>query len=42
MRREEELVMSEPVADPSLSVLVPLPSDLAGTIDTLAERRGLD
>ena len=34
--------MSNPGADPSLSVLVPLPSDLARTIDTLAERRGLD
>ena len=34
--------MSNPVTDPSLSVLVPLPSDLARTIDTLAERRGQD
>ena len=34
--------MSNPGADPTLSVLVPLPSDLARTIDTLAERRGLD
>jgi predicted transcriptional regulator len=34
--------MNNPGADRSLSVLVPLPSDLARTIDTLAERRGLD
>jgi hypothetical protein len=34
--------MSDPVTDPSVSVLVPLPSDLARTIDTLAERRGQD
>jgi Ribbon-helix-helix protein, copG family len=39
---EEELAMGNPVDDPSLSVLVPLPSDLARTIDTLAEQRGLD
>jgi hypothetical protein len=34
--------MSHAAADPSLSVLVPLPPDLAHTIDALAERRGLD
>jgi hypothetical protein len=34
--------MSNSPGDPSLSVIVPLPSDLARTIDTLAERRGLD
>ena len=34
--------MSNPAADSPLSVVVPLPSDLAHTIDTLAERRGLD
>jgi predicted transcriptional regulator len=34
--------MSNPITDPPLSVLVPLPSDLARTIDTLAERSGQD
>ncbi len=34
--------MSNPTTDPALSVLVQLPSDLARTIDTLAERRGQD
>ena len=34
--------MSNPITDPPLSVLIPLPSDLARTIDTLAERRGQD
>jgi hypothetical protein len=38
----ERRFMSHPGADPSPSVLVPLPSDLVRTIDTLAERRGLD
>jgi len=32
--------MSSPTTDPALSVLVPLSSDLARTIDTLAEQRG--
>jgi hypothetical protein len=32
--------MSSPTADPALSVLVPLPSELARTIDTLAKLRG--
>ena len=34
--------MSNSTTDPALSVLVQLPSDLARTIDTLAERRGQD
>jgi hypothetical protein len=34
--------MSSPTADPSVPVVIPLPSDLARTIDTLAERRGQD
>ncbi len=34
--------MSNPITDPPRSVLVPLPSDLARTIETLAERRGQD
>ncbi|MFI5458646.1 MAG: hypothetical protein ACHRXM_24705 [Isosphaerales bacterium] len=34
--------MSSPTSDPVLSVLVPLPSDLARTIDTLAKQRGQD
>ncbi len=34
--------MINPNADPALSVLVPLPLDLARTIDNLAERRGQD
>jgi hypothetical protein len=34
--------MINPSTDPVLSVLVPLPSDLARTIDTLAGRRGQD
>jgi predicted transcriptional regulator len=34
--------MSHSATDPSLSVIVPLTSDLARTIDALAERRGLD
>jgi hypothetical protein len=32
--------MSSPTTDPGLSVLVPLPSDLAHMIDTLARQRG--
>jgi hypothetical protein len=32
--------MSSPTTDPALSVLVPLPADLARTIDTLAKQRG--
>jgi hypothetical protein len=32
--------MNSPTTDPALSVLVPLSSDLARTIDTLAEQRG--
>jgi hypothetical protein len=38
----EELAMSSPTTDPALSVIVPLPSDLARTIDTLAKQRGQD
>jgi hypothetical protein len=34
--------MINPSTDPVLSVLVPLPSDLARTIDALAGRRGQD
>lgn len=34
--------MSSPTTDPALSVLVPLPSELARTIDTLARQRGQD
>jgi len=34
--------MSSPTSDPALTVLVPLPSDLARTIDTLAKQRGQD
>ncbi len=34
--------MSSLTTDLSLSVVVPLPSDLARTIDALAERRGQD
>jgi hypothetical protein len=34
--------MSNPTTDPTLSVLVPLPSALARAIDTLAEQRGQD
>ena len=34
--------MSGSTTDPALSVLIKLPSDLARTIDTLAERRGQD
>jgi hypothetical protein len=34
--------MINPSTDPLLFVLVPLPSDLARTIDTLAGRRGQD
>ena len=34
--------MSSHTTDSTLSVLVPLPSDLARTIDTLAERSGQD
>ncbi len=34
--------MSNPTTEPSLSVLVPLPSALARTIDSLAEKRGQD
>lgn len=32
--------MSSPTTDPALSVLVPLPSELARTIDNLAKQRG--
>lgn len=34
--------MSHPSSDPALSVVVPLSSDLARTIDTLAGKRGQD
>jgi hypothetical protein len=34
--------MSSPTADATLPLLVPLPSDLARTIDTLAKQRGQD
>jgi len=34
--------MSSPTTDPTLSVLIPLPSDLARTIDTLAKQHGQD
>jgi hypothetical protein len=34
--------MINPTTEPVLSVLVPLPSDLARTIDALAGRRGQD
>jgi len=34
--------MSSPTTDPALCVLVPLPTDLARTIDTLAQQRGRD
>ncbi len=34
--------MSNATDDPVLSVLVPLPSELARAIDTLAEQRGQD
>jgi len=39
---KEDLAMSSPTSEPVLSVLVPLPSDLARTIDTLAKQRGQD
>jgi hypothetical protein len=39
---KEDLAMSNPAADPALSVLVPLPRELARTIDTLAKQRGQD
>jgi hypothetical protein len=34
--------MSSPTTDPTLSVIVQLPSDLARTIDVLAKERGQD
>jgi predicted transcriptional regulator len=34
--------MSNPTTEPTLSVLVPLPSGLARAIDILAEQRGQD
>jgi len=39
---KENLAMSSPTTDPALCVLVPLSTDLARTIDTLAQQRGQD
>jgi hypothetical protein len=36
------VTMSSPTTDPTLAVIVPLPSDLARTIGILAKRRGQD
>jgi hypothetical protein len=40
--RKEVFAMSNAIAESALSVLVPLPSELARKIDYLAERRGQD
>ena len=34
--------MSSPTTDPTLTVIIQLPSDLARTIDVLAKERGQD
>jgi hypothetical protein len=39
---EEDLTISSPTTDPALCVLVPLSTDPARTIDTLAQQRGQD